>query len=115
SLRNLESRLEELRDLPAETRDNKRIELLGNIEFPHEATHCAERGAEGVGLYRTEFLYLGKQTDPTEAEHLDAYLTVLRLLGPKPVVIRTLDLGADKFSMNVEGAAEERNPFLGLR
>jgi len=115
SLRNLETRLEQLRDLPAETRDNQRIQLLGNIEFPNEATHCAERGADGVGLYRTEFLYLGKKTDPTEAEHLDACLTVLRLIGPKPVVIRTLDLGADKFSTNVEGAADERNPFLGLR
>ena len=105
----------ELRDLPAETRDGVRIPLLGNIEFPQEAVHCTERGADGVGLYRTEFLYLGKQSDPTESEHLDAYLTVLRTLGPKPVVIRTLDLGADKFSISSEPAAEERNPFLGLR
>jgi phosphotransferase system enzyme I (PtsI) len=115
SLRSFESRLGELRDLPAVTRDGTRIFLLGNIEFPHEATHCLERGADGVGLYRTEFLYLGKQVDPTEAEHLDAYLTVLRLLGSLPLTIRTLDLGADKFSGNLDYTPEERNPSLGLR
>jgi phosphotransferase system enzyme I (PtsI) len=115
SFRTFETKLGELRDLPAQTRDGVRIPLLGNIEFPQEAVHCIERGADGVGLYRTEFLYLGKQSDPTEFEHLDAYLTVLRALGPKPVVIRTLDLGADKFSTNSEPVAEERNPSLGLR
>lgn len=115
SLRTFESRLGELRDLPAETRDGARIQLLGNIEFPQEASHCLERGASGVGLYRTEFLYLGKKTDPTEAEHVDAYLTVLRLLGSRPLTIRTLDLGADKFSANLDYTPEERNPFLGLR
>src|SRR5438132_3828499 len=115
SLRTFETRLGELRDLPAETADGARILLLGNIEFPSEASHCLERGANGVGLYRTEFLYLGKQRDPTEAEHLDAYLTVLRLLGPQPLTIRTLDLGADKFSVNMDYTPEERNPFLGLR
>jgi phosphotransferase system enzyme I (PtsI) len=114
-LRTFESRLTGLRELPAETRDGTRILLLGNIEFPQEAAHCADRGADGVGLYRTEFLYLGKHSDPTEAEHLDAYLTVLRSLGNKPVVIRTLDLGADKFATNTEFVSAERNPFLGLR
>jgi phosphotransferase system enzyme I (PtsI) len=114
--RSFESGLNELRDLPAVTRDGVHIALLGNIEFPHESAHCLERGAEGVGLYRTEFLYLDKQADPTEAEHLDAYMTVLRALGPKrPVVIRTLDLGADKFLPHSEAAHHERNPFLGLR
>jgi len=68
-----------------------------------------------VGLYRTEFLYLGKRSDPSESDHLDAYMTVLRSMGSKPVVIRTLDLGADKFSTSTEPVAEERNPFLGLR
>jgi len=116
SFRSFESGLVELRDLPAKTKDGASVQLLGNIEFPSEATHCQDRGAEGVGLYRTEFLYLGKETDPTEAEHLDAYLTVLRTLGPaKPVVIRTLDLGADKFSSAAEPTPEERNPFLGVR
>jgi phosphotransferase system enzyme I (PtsI) len=115
SFRTFESALVELRDLPAETRDGVRIELHGNIEFPQEAAHCLERGADGVGLYRTEFLYLDRQTDPTEAEHFDAYLTVLHTLGDRPVIIRTLDLGADKFALPSEPGRHERNPFLGLR
>jgi phosphotransferase system enzyme I (PtsI) len=115
SFHTFETGLVGLRDLPAETKDGVRIGLLGNIEFPPEAGHCSERGADGVGLYRTEFLYLGKLTDPDEGEHLEAYLTVLKKVGPRPVVIRTLDLGADKFSTNTEAIAEERNPFLGLR
>jgi phosphotransferase system enzyme I (PtsI) len=116
SFHKFESGLTQLRELPAQTRDGVRIALLGNIEFPHEADHCLERGADGVGLYRTEFLYLGLQSDPTEAEHLEAYLRVIRALGPqRPVVIRTLDLGADKFTTLSEPANHERNPFLGLR
>jgi phosphotransferase system enzyme I (PtsI) len=115
SFRTLEHSLSGLRDLPAETKEGHRVQLFGNIEFPEEARHCLERGANGVGLYRTEFLYLNRQTDPSEAEHLDAYLTVLRILGARPVVIRTLDLGADKFSTATERVPEERNPFLGLR
>jgi phosphoenolpyruvate-protein phosphotransferase (PTS system enzyme I) len=113
--RTRESKLGELRALPALTRDGVRVGLHGNIEFPQEAAHCVERGAEGVGLYRTEFLYLGRQTDPTEEEHLQAYLTVVRDMGGRPVVIRTLDLGADKFLPATEAAQDERNPFLGLR
>jgi phosphotransferase system enzyme I (PtsI) len=115
SFRTFETRLGELRDLPAETRDGTRLSLLGNIEFPEEAQHCLERGAGGVGLYRTEFLYLNKRNDPTEADHLDAYLQVLRILGPRPLVIRTLDLGGDKFATTAEPINNERNPCLGLR
>jgi phosphotransferase system enzyme I (PtsI) len=116
SFRRFEHKLAALRDLPAETLDGVRIPLLGNIEFPHEASHCLERGASGVGLYRTEFLYVGKDSDPTEAEHLEAYLTVLETLGPnQPVVIRTLDLGGDKLVGWGEATAHEKNPFLGLR
>ena len=88
---------------------------MGNIEFPQEAKHCLDRGADGVGLYRTEFLYLNKTTDPTETEHLDAYTMVARTLGNKSVIIRTLDLGADKFANQVEKSHLERNPALGLR
>jgi phosphotransferase system enzyme I (PtsI) len=114
--RRRENRLSELRLLPALTKDNVRIALYGNIEFPHEGTACVERGADGVGLYRTEFLYLGRQTDPTEEEHFEAYLTVIRAVGSnRPVVIRTLDLAADKFQPRTEANLEERNPFLGLR
>ncbi|MFL5243418.1 MAG: phosphoenolpyruvate--protein phosphotransferase [Gemmataceae bacterium] len=116
SFRKFETKLGELRDLPAETRDGVLISLLGNIEFPEEALHCLERGAAGVGLYRTEFLYLNKIIDPSEEEHLQAYLKVLETLGSqRPVVIRTLDLGADKFALASEPVLHERNPFLGLR
>jgi phosphotransferase system enzyme I (PtsI) len=116
TFRRFESTLVELRDLPAETKDGHQVTLLGNIEFPTEAAHCLERGAVGVGLYRTEFLYLGKDHDPTEEEHLDSYLGVLRALGAgKPVVVRTLDVGADKFAIAAEPPVHERNPALGLR
>lgn len=110
------SQLESLRDLPSITRDGVPITLMGNIEFPNEAGHCLERGAEGVGLYRTEFLYINKDTDPTEEEHYLAYRAVLATLGPdRPVVIRTLDIGADKFSSVSDLLSGEKNPFLGLR
>jgi phosphotransferase system enzyme I (PtsI) len=107
--------LQTLRDLPAVTKDGIRVRLLGNIEFPEEAAECLERGTEGVGLYRTEFLYLGKQQDPTEEEHFEAYSGVVRKMAGKPVVIRTLDLGADKFSSLTDPNDQERNPFLGVR
>jgi phosphotransferase system enzyme I (PtsI) len=108
-------RYEALRDKPAATLDGARVHLLGNIELAHEAPHCLDRGAEGVGLYRTEFLYLNKTADPTEHEHYEAYKAVVQTLGDRPVVIRTLDLGADKFSSVSGLTAEEKNPFLGLR
>lgn len=111
--RTMAARLESLRDLPAETRDGVRVQLDGNIEFPHEVTHCLERGADGVGLYRTEFLYLGAPTEPDEEAHYRAYVEVVQAMERRPVVIRTLDLGADKLSgQNLD---IERNPFLGLR
>jgi phosphotransferase system enzyme I (PtsI) len=112
--RTFEVSLETLRDLPAETADGTRITLLGNIEFPDEATDCLERGADGVGLYRTEFLYLDSESDPAEEDHFAAYLTVVREMGHRPVVIRTLDLGGDKVPSFTE-SSDERNPFLGLR
>ncbi len=105
-----------LRDLPAETADGVRIQLQGNIEFPHEVAHCVERGADGIGLYRTEFLYLTADTEPTEEVHFQAYSSVLKEMGNHPVVIRTLDLGADKLPAHGSNLADdERNPFLGLR
>jgi phosphotransferase system enzyme I (PtsI) len=111
--RTMAARLESLRDLPAETADGVRIQLMGNIEFPHEVAHCVERGADGIGLYRTEFLYLGAETAPDEEAHYQAYAEVLQAMGGRPVVIRTLDLGADKISEQFDDG--ERNPFLGLR
>lgn len=104
------------RNLPSVTKDGTPIAIMGNIEFPDEATACSARGAGGVGLYRTEFLYVGRDSDPSEEEHFRAYLRVIRELGEgRPIVIRTLDLGADKF-VSVHGPKEpEKNPSLGLR
>ncbi|HVJ80059.1 MAG TPA: phosphoenolpyruvate--protein phosphotransferase, partial [Planctomycetia bacterium] len=106
---------QELRALPATTLDGHEVKLLGNIEFPHETQHCHDYGADGIGLYRTEFLYLSRTTAPTEEEHYAAYSEVLKAMGPeRPVTFRTLDLGADK----VEHGSKRRpeaNPFLGLR
>jgi phosphoenolpyruvate-protein phosphotransferase (PTS system enzyme I) len=95
------SELNELRDLPAHTRDGVRIELLGNIEFPNEALAVLERGGDGIGLYRTEFLYLYSGKEPTEEDHYHAYAEAIRTMKDKPVVIRTMDLGADKVPMRV--------------
>jgi len=103
------------REVPAVTRDGSRIHLHGNIEFPSEARPCLDRGADGIGLYRTEFLYTNKSHDPTEEEQYEAYCAVLTEFGSRPVVIRTLDLGGDKFVPATGIAAAEKNPFLGLR
>lgn len=110
----LNVRLEELRDLPAVTACGQEISLYGNIEFPYEVEHCVERGAVGVGLYRTEFLYLTTDNEPSEEDHYKAYAQVVQAMPDKPVTIRTLDLGADKLRRNTKND-EERNPFLGLR
>ena len=111
--RTLAARLETLRDLPAETADGTRIEILGNIEFPYEVKSCTDRGGDGVGLYRTEFLYLGRDDPPTEEDHYNAYAEVVNAMGDRPVVIRTLDLGVDK--LDDPSASGEMNPCLGLR
>jgi len=101
----------ELRDLPAETLDGRKITLLANIEFPSEIPQALEHGAEGIGLYRTEFLYVESNQAPTEREQYEAYYSTIKQLDGRPIVIRTLDVGADKFW---SGPAE-RNPFLGCR
>jgi len=113
-IRSMAARLEVLRDLPAETADGVRVEMLGNIEFPYEVDHCVERGADGVGLYRTEFLYLGREREPDEEDHFQAYSRVVRTMAPKPVTIRTFDLGADKVPA-LPPAEDEHNPALGQR
>jgi phosphotransferase system enzyme I (PtsI) len=108
--------LARLADLPAETLDGARVGLWGNIEFPDEAVACRQRGADGIGLYRTEFLYLNADRPPTEQEQFDAYAAVVRAMQGRPVTIRTLDLGADKLaSYQQSTATPQRNPFLGLR
>jgi len=110
----LEHRLGTIREKPAVTRDGTKITLLGNIEFPDEAEVVLEKGGAGVGLYRTEFLYLNTDTEPTEQDHYQAYARTIRVLGDRPVVIRTVDLGADKYTQS-KRFAPEPNPFLGLR
>jgi len=110
----LEHKLDTIREKPAVTRDGVRITLLGNIEFTDEAETVLQKGGEGIGLYRTEFLYLNKRTEPTEEEHYQAFAKTVKVLQNKPVVIRTLDLGADKYTQR-KRFAPEPNPFLGLR
>ena len=112
--RTLFGQLEEEADAPARTVDGVELTVLANIEFPHEVALALRRGAGGVGLYRSEFLYLATDREPTEADHLEAYEAVARSMAPRPVVIRTLDLGADKLGRDRRGA-DELNPFLGLR
>ena len=107
--------LDALRDLPAITADGHEITLLGNIEFPDEAQTVLDKGGQGIGLYRTEFLYLGRDDDePTEEDQYEAYRQVIDQCRGRPVVIRTLDLGADKFTQS-RARVPERNPFLGCR
>jgi len=110
----MEHKFDSLRDMPAVTRDGVEITLLGNIEFPDEAESVLERGGQGIGLYRTEFLYLNSVTEPTEIEHYDAYAETVSVFKDRPVVIRTMDLGADKFTQS-KRFSREPNPFLGLR
>ncbi|HEY4234247.1 MAG TPA: phosphoenolpyruvate--protein phosphotransferase [Lacipirellulaceae bacterium] len=107
-------KLEALRDLPAQTLDGVAVQLLGNIEFPHEVEQCHERGAAGIGLYRTEFLFLAGDEEPSEEVQLTAYAEVAQAMKGQPVVMRTMDLGADKLP-NLPAPEDERNPFLGLR
>ncbi len=102
-------KLDELRDLPACTSDGVRIQLMANVEFPSEAPTCIARGADGVGLYRTEFLYLGHTKEPTEEEHYQAYAQVVRDMQGRPVVIRTLDLGADKMGLSRPAEPEKQS------
>jgi len=110
----LEHRLDAIRQKPAVTRDGTRITLLGNIEFPDEAEVVLQKGGDGIGLYRTEFLYLNARHEPTEQDHYEAYAKTVRTLPDRLIVIRTLDLGADKYTQR-KRFAPEPNPFLGLR
>jgi len=105
--------LSRLRDLPAETTDGTRIALYANLEFPEELDTIDLNGAEGIGLFRTEFLYLDRKDLPGEEEHLRGYSHVLARLGDKPVIMRTIDIGGDKLPS--DQPSHEFNPFMGLR
>ncbi|MEK6715968.1 MAG: phosphoenolpyruvate--protein phosphotransferase [candidate division NC10 bacterium] len=106
--------LHKLGALPAETQDGYRVRVTANIEFPEELPAVQAHGAEGVGLYRSEFLYLNRPDLPGEEEHFAVYRAVAAEMHPRPTVIRTLDFGGDKLASSIQLAAEE-NPSLGLR
>ncbi|WP_099159938.1 phosphoenolpyruvate--protein phosphotransferase [Virgibacillus ndiopensis] len=104
----------QLKDEPTVTSDGEQVELVANIGTPDDVHGVLNNGGEGVGLYRTEFLYMGKSELPTEDEQYDAYKSVLKQMGDKPVVVRTLDVGGDK-ELSYLDLPNELNPFLGFR
>ena len=107
-------KLDDLKDLPAETLDGKRICLLANLELAEETPTVRKYGGEGVGLYRTEFLYMNRLDLPSEEEQYKAYRLVAESVAPFGVTIRTLDLGGDKFISSVQ-IPKDMSPFLGYR
>lgn len=102
------------KELPATSADGYRIRLYGNMEFLEEIPSLLSHGAEGIGLYRTEFMFLDRKTVPSEEEHYRAYKQVLEAMGGRPVTIRTLDLGGDKVPSKAKHE-KEPNPAMGLR
>ncbi len=107
-------KLKRLKSTPSATLDGTPVELFANIELPQDLGDVQESGAQGVGLFRTEFLFMNRKVLPTEDEQFEAYREVARAMDGRPVVIRTLDLGADK-AITEGGPAEMPNPALGLR
>jgi len=110
----LEEKLHEIRDQPAVTLDGKPIHLSANIEDQNDIEAVIANGAEGVGLFRTEFLFINRDNLPTEEEQYKVYREVAAALKPHQIIIRTLDLGGDKFASHLQ-LAQEMNPFLGWR
>ena len=99
---------------PAITRDGQQVEVVANIRGPADAQAALDSGAEGVGLFRTEFLFLERMTAPSEEEQLAAYQAVAEVMGSRPLIVRTLDVGGDK-SLPYLDLGQEANPFLGWR
>src|SRR5881394_3523112 len=108
-------RLKLLKKTPAATLDGAPIELYANIELPQDTPEAIEAGAEGVGLFRTEFLFLNRKDLPSEDEQFEAYRQVVQAMQGKPVVLRTLDVGADKAMDGGDGSHNMPNPAMGLR
>ncbi len=106
--------LKQLRDEPSKTKDGQHVELAANIGTPNDLPGVKDNGAEGIGLYRTEFLYMGRDTMPSEDEQFEAYKKVLQEMNGKRVVVRTLDIGGDK-ELPYLNLPKEMNPFLGYR
>ncbi len=113
-LEHLERELVELKSLPSETTDGKKVNVAGNIELPEDVASVISHGAEGIGLYRTEYFYMNRRDLPSEEEQFNAYKSVALRIKPNCVVIRTLDLGGDKFLSQLD-VPKEMNPFLGWR
>ncbi len=111
----LELKLKEKAREPAITKDGKYIKVKGNLEFKEEVRTVLDHGAEGVGLYRTEFLYLIRKEIPSEEDHFEAYRSVVETVSPYNTIIRTLDLGGDKLYAALSRGISERNPVMGLR
>ncbi len=109
-----EHSLRELVELPAETRDHKRVQLMSNIELPQEAFDTSKCGADGIGLFRTEYLFLAQKKWPSENTQAQEYLDAAKAIKPQPITIRTFDLGGDKFPLQHVDEPED-NPFLGYR
>jgi phosphotransferase system enzyme I (PtsI) len=109
-----ERELTKLRDLPARTQDDTLIHLAANLELPEELPTILEHGAAGIGLFRTEFLFMNRPDLPSEEDHFKVYRAAAERLAPHPVIIRTLDMGGDKVASHL-AQAEESNPALGLR
>jgi phosphotransferase system enzyme I (PtsI) len=108
--------LARLRDVPAKTRDGQRVGLQLNLELPRELDQVAESGAEGVGLLRTEFMYMNRSDLPDEEEQYRALAEIVKALGGRPVTVRTLDIGGEKLATSLgEHLGESANPALGLR
>src|SRR5438093_7823456 len=109
------AQLRELRETTSTTRDGRHIVLSANIELPEDVNAVAANGAEGIGLYRTEFLYLNRESLPTEDEQYETYRRVAERVRPHPLIIRTFDLGGDKLAQGAADITDELNPFLGWR
>jgi phosphoenolpyruvate-protein phosphotransferase (PTS system enzyme I) len=109
------AQLKELRETSSTTRDGCHIVLSANIELPEDVDAVTANGAEGIGLYRTEFLYLNRTTLPTEEEQYETYRKVAERVRPDPLIIRTFDLGGDKLAPGTVDISDELNPFLGWR
>ena len=109
-----EAKLQELKGKPTETKDGYKVRLYANIGGPKDINFVIENDAEGVGLFRSEFVYLDSKTDPTEEEQFQAYKKVLEALAPRLIVIRTCDIGADK-TIDYMNLDKEENPALGFR
>ena len=109
------AQLKELRTTRSTTRDGRHIVLSANIELQEDVEAVAANGAEGIGLYRTEFLYLNRTTLPTEDEQFETYREVAERVRPDPLIIRTFDLGGDKLAPGTVDITDELNPFLGWR